>query len=94
MGRTLTVRVAVVGAACSNSRVAGSDDNRDTLHTQLHELTALTLLVVRRQVVFLLAVRDRNDLIQKGIILVSVSAGSKDLLLACTYVCRLVDATL
>lgn len=58
----LTIIIVVISAPRSNPRISRSDHNRNTLHAKLHELVALALLVVSRQVVLLLAVRDGDDI--------------------------------
>ena len=55
------VGVAVVPAARGDAAVTRRKDDAGALHAELHELAALALLVVGRDVVLLLAVGDADD---------------------------------
>ena len=51
---------AVTRNTC-NARVSGRNKDGDTLKAELHELVALTSLVVFWQVLFLFTITDRHD---------------------------------
>lgn len=57
-----TVGVAVVAAPGCDPGVTGCDDDTDALHAKLHELVALTLLVICWKIVLLLAVTDADHI--------------------------------
>lgn len=56
-----TISVTIITSARSNPRVSGGDHDADALHAELHELVALSLLVVGWQIVFLSAIADADD---------------------------------
>jgi hypothetical protein len=56
-----TAIVTAVARTTCHAGIAGGDDDGDPLKTKLHELVALTLLVRGREVCFLTAVGDGDD---------------------------------
>ena len=56
-----SICIAVVTASRCHAGVARRNDHSSALHTELHELVALALLVVGREVVFLFTVADANN---------------------------------